>query len=206
MRTHSDSEPPAKRDLQREETRSRVYESALEIFRRDGVVEARIDDIARLAGVSRGTFYFHFATKELVLAERLRVGERKIIAMLSSLPQKTRLIAVLDRVAAAMAEEWQADPKIFPEVGMVAVRITAARVPGDETDTVRAALTGHVANAMERDEINPMLPADVVSDIFLVNIFAAALSWCGNPVLPLRDVLQHVVQLFLHGVANKPKK
>src|SRR5205085_7825923 len=62
---------PSKRDLQREETRHKLYEAALEVFRRDGVAAARIDDITRAVGTSRGTFYFHFPTKEHVLVERM---------------------------------------------------------------------------------------------------------------------------------------
>ena len=59
--------PVPHRERQRLETHRRVFEAALEIFIRDGVAAARIEDITSLAAVSRGSFYFHFPTKEDVL-------------------------------------------------------------------------------------------------------------------------------------------
>src|SRR5690348_9883326 len=59
------------RDRQRVETRRRVRDCAVQVFRRDGLAAARIDDIVKAARVSRGTFYFHFPTKEDVIVELL---------------------------------------------------------------------------------------------------------------------------------------
>ena len=73
-----------------------MYEAALSIFRRDGVAEARIEDIAEMAGVSRATFYFHFPTKELVLLEHLRQSETRTALLLDALPDSASLELVLD--------------------------------------------------------------------------------------------------------------
>ena len=65
------------RDAQRQQTRQRVYAAALTEFKRTGMAAADVGDIAAAAGVARGTFYFHFPTKEHVLArsEERRVGK-----------------------------------------------------------------------------------------------------------------------------------
>lgn len=57
------------RERQRRETRARLYEAALAEFATTGFDRASVADIARAAGVSRPTFYFHFPTKEHVLLE-----------------------------------------------------------------------------------------------------------------------------------------
>jgi AcrR family transcriptional regulator len=50
---------------------------ALREFREVGFAAAQIDRIARDAGVTRGTFYFHFAAKDDVLLELARrINER----------------------------------------------------------------------------------------------------------------------------------
>ena len=193
---------PTLRSRRREATRHQVYEAALVVFRRDGVAGARIEDIARAAGVSRGTFYFHFPTKDDVLAERLLISERKLVALLAELPPTTHLATVLERLATAMAAEWQADPKIFAEVGLVSVRRSAAG-PGDHAaHPVRAALAEQFQRAVARGQLSDALPGAVLCDIFLTNLFAAALAWSAAPLLPLRTVLEKVVALFLHGVAG----
>ncbi len=55
--------PIRRRDRQRLETRARVYEAAVDEFRREGFARAQVDRIVAAAGVARGTFYFHFPSK-----------------------------------------------------------------------------------------------------------------------------------------------
>ncbi|HEY8584797.1 MAG TPA: TetR family transcriptional regulator, partial [Capillimicrobium sp.] len=45
-------------------TRRQLVQAARLVFERDGVVEARVADIAREAGVATGSFYTYFARKE----------------------------------------------------------------------------------------------------------------------------------------------
>jgi AcrR family transcriptional regulator len=60
---------PGRRQRQTEATRSRLFERALEEFRRVGFTRASVSRIAREAGGSRPTLYPHFPTKEQVLLE-----------------------------------------------------------------------------------------------------------------------------------------
>jgi TetR/AcrR family transcriptional regulator, repressor for uid operon len=71
------------RDAQRLQTRQRVYAAALAEFKRTGMAAADVRDIAAAAGVARGTFYFHFPTKEHVLAEFERQEEARLVAQLA---------------------------------------------------------------------------------------------------------------------------
>lgn len=72
---------PTPRESQRELTRRRLFDAAIEEFRREGFDRASITRIAKRAGVSRASFYFHFPTKDHVLLElqwnlELRIVER----------------------------------------------------------------------------------------------------------------------------------
>jgi AcrR family transcriptional regulator len=190
-----------RRRQQREETRQRVYEAALQVFREDGVVAARIEDITDRAGVSRGSFYFHFPTKDQVLLERSRVSEMRIAAVLQALPESTPLDEVLAAFGREFTREWQMDPRIFPEAGMVTLRHTSVAMAEGRIDPVRAALAAHFRRAGERGAISSAVPPDLLSDFFLVNSFGAALAWSGSPErLGLEAVLQSVAYLFLNGV------
>jgi TetR/AcrR family transcriptional regulator, repressor for uid operon len=71
------------RDAQRQQTRQKVYAAALAEFKRTGMAAADVGDIAAAAGVARGTFYFHFPTKEHVLAELERHEEARLVGQLS---------------------------------------------------------------------------------------------------------------------------
>jgi AcrR family transcriptional regulator len=50
-------------------TRARLLDAAKEVFERDGFLEARVTDIAEQAGVSHGSFYHYFESKEEVFRE-----------------------------------------------------------------------------------------------------------------------------------------
>src|SRR6201991_688729 len=72
------------REAQRLETRARVFDAAIAEFGRSGLAGADVSTIAKAAGVVRGTFYFHFPTKEHVLVELERAEEAKIVAELDT--------------------------------------------------------------------------------------------------------------------------
>lgn len=51
------------------ETRARLIEAAKQIFEDDGFLEARVSDIAERAGLSHGSFYHYFESKEQIFRE-----------------------------------------------------------------------------------------------------------------------------------------
>jgi TetR/AcrR family transcriptional repressor of nem operon len=54
------------------ETRQKVLESARRLFNKSGFSEVSIDEIMENAGLTRGGFYRHFATKDELYAEAVR--------------------------------------------------------------------------------------------------------------------------------------
>jgi AcrR family transcriptional regulator len=49
-----------------------ILDAALEVFGEHGFAHAKLDDVARLAGVSKGTLYLYFDSKETLFREMLR--------------------------------------------------------------------------------------------------------------------------------------
>lgn len=190
------------RDKQREETHRRVYLAALEIYRRDGVAQCRIDDIAQKAEVSRGAFYFHFPTKDDVLVELLRESEKPIAQAVNESPANAPLDEVLDKLADALAAFWQNERQLLPDVATVALRMQAL-VNDREAEPVRAALAKRFETAAKKGELSDVLPPEVLSDFFLANSLAAMLAWCAAPTLTLDVVLKGVVHLFLTGARGR---
>jgi TetR/AcrR family fatty acid metabolism transcriptional regulator len=57
------------RQEQAQETKNRIYNSAIELMERDGFENMTIADISEKAGVSVGAFYHYFDSKNDILAE-----------------------------------------------------------------------------------------------------------------------------------------
>jgi AcrR family transcriptional regulator len=53
-------------------TREALLDAAREEFARVGLERARVEDIARRAGISKGAFYLHFATKDAAFRDMLQ--------------------------------------------------------------------------------------------------------------------------------------
>ncbi len=66
----ADSAPRMRADARR--NRERIIQAAREAFAEDGA-DTQMDDVARRAGVGVGTLYRHFATKDLLVGELVRV-------------------------------------------------------------------------------------------------------------------------------------
>jgi AcrR family transcriptional regulator len=187
------------REQQREETRRRLYASAMAIFRRDGVVAARTEDIAKAAGVSRGSFYFHFPTKEHVLLERMAETEREICAAIDQLDERVAFTEVLARINAELTRIWEHDPQLLPELAGAALRFTATAMDDQQATPLRAMLSERFRIAAERGEINARLPPELLGDFYLANILGGLLAWCGKANLPLALVLAAVTEMFWQG-------
>jgi hypothetical protein len=55
---------PAKRERRKDARPGEIIEAAIAIFAERGFAATRMEEVARLAGVSKGTLFVYFATKE----------------------------------------------------------------------------------------------------------------------------------------------
>jgi AcrR family transcriptional regulator len=190
------------RDRQREDTRRRVREIALDIIRRDGLAAARVDEMARLASVSRGTVYFHYPTKEHVVAELLGEVEERIAAALRDLPAAAPIDRVLEAFCEAFAREWEKEARLFPSVASVALRVGGEASRPKELDAVRRALGARFRVACERGELTDAMRPSVLANAFLMNVLTATFAWSTRPRPKLATVLGDVPRIFLHGAGR----
>jgi len=64
-----------------------ILDAALAVFGESGFARAKIDDVAKLAGVSKGTVYLYFESKEALFREMVRA---KIVASLAEAETQVR--------------------------------------------------------------------------------------------------------------------
>ena len=55
-------------------TRQRILDAAAKVFREQGYATARLSDIAERVGMQSGSLYYHFASREELVAEILHLG------------------------------------------------------------------------------------------------------------------------------------
>jgi AcrR family transcriptional regulator len=187
------------RVLQKEATRERIYAHAMQLFDERGYDDVNIDDIVRGTDIARGTFYVHFPRKDDILLELIRRSDLKIVGRMAAIKRGRPLRKVLEACTDAFADNWRDHRALLPHAGAVALRHIAAVEAEREQQPLRLELVKHVAAAVEGGELRARLPAQMLADVFLLDVFAALMAWAvsGQPKLEL--VMAGVIDLFLYG-------
>src|SRR5664279_2077433 len=76
------TQPPPGRAARAAERRQAIVDAALEEFISRGFTATRLDDIAKRAGVAKGTIYLHFKDKESMFEELIRTALVPLIGRL----------------------------------------------------------------------------------------------------------------------------
>jgi AcrR family transcriptional regulator len=101
--TNGNDKPSGPRSRKGVETRARLIAAAKEIFEHDGFLDARISDIAEKAGLSHGSFYHYFESKEEVFREVVaEMDERLSAPMTNIVLDPNSPLSPFDRLQEAM--------------------------------------------------------------------------------------------------------
>jgi AcrR family transcriptional regulator len=86
--------------------REAILSAALEEFSARGFAAARLEDVARRAGVAKGTIYLHFRDKETLFQELVRAELSPVVAALETAPVgDLPLRVVAERLVTIFARE-----------------------------------------------------------------------------------------------------
>lgn len=191
----------SQRERQRAETRERVFEAALEEFKAVGFAAAQIPSIAAAAGVVRGTFYFHFPSKEHVLLELLHRLEGEVADGLDTLrdqPASVRqVVSRLIDVLLELSERFE-DTGLLRDMLSIYVRGPADSDEGGES-AVLAELTHHFVRAAESGELRVDLSPEQLSGVMLTSLFGLIV---GRRDHLERDELERLMDVMLTGMTN----
>ncbi len=99
-------EPASNRASRAAERRQAIIDAALDEFIARGFTATRLDDVARRAGVAKGTIYLHFKDKESMFEELIRTGLVPLIGQLHAPPPAGGSVrAALEGFAKTFAQE-----------------------------------------------------------------------------------------------------
>jgi len=94
------------------ERRQAIVEAALEEFVARGFTATRLDDIARRAGVAKGTIYLHFKDKESMFEELIRTAIVPLVGRLTGPPPMGASIReTIERTALTFIQEIVSTPR-----------------------------------------------------------------------------------------------
>ena len=176
-------------DAQKETRRQQILDAALRCFSRDGFHGTTTADIVRESGVSQGTLYLYFATKEdivVALADDRHQGEAFLSALAQSEPDPVQgLMLMIELYGKSLPDPRRLDQRRVGIQGWAEAlrnpRIHASAVEG--LSSVREAIVGLIEKGQQTSQIRPDVDPDAVARI-LIAVFQGLvlqITW-GEPV------------------------
>lgn len=176
------------REARRRQTRERILDAATAEFRRAGMVGADVGTIVAGADVAHGTFYFHFPSKEHVLAELEAREEAGIAAQFAAYVQTAHdLHDSLSEVVRLVAGlETRFGSLLFKEI--LALHFSPTRPHRDDwTDhPVIVLLVREIERVRGAGGIHPEVDAFYSATFFLLGIYGV-LTTTDDPAI--RDAM-----------------
>jgi len=129
------------------ETRARLVEAAKQVFEEKGFLDSRITDISKRAGLSHGSFYHYFDSKEQIFREVAEAQERLLTAPRSAEPDaNAQPVSHRERIRRAnrrYLEQYRDEARIMGVIEQVSRY-------DEHVNAARAATQKHFAERAER--------------------------------------------------------
>ncbi|MBI2702050.1 MAG: TetR family transcriptional regulator [Mycobacterium sp.] len=191
----------AGREAQRLETRERIFQAALAEFERHGTSGSDINAIAAAVGVARGTFYFHFPTKEHVLFE-LMTREEAIITdeLRDAVKGVSDIRSLLKLVARRVAhEEERLGSVLFRDVLSIYFTATQREFSDMSEHPIAVLVVEQLEAARRRGDIaHDVNPANAAK-FFLLAVYGLLITNRDSP--EVRDaILDEYLSCFCRGL------
>ena len=191
----------------RQQTRDLVLDTALRLFNEHGYLGVRVEDIAQQAGVSRATFYKHFAEREQVLAELFErlLGPGNGATPPAS-PEAPGSATIEELVVAAVEDAVQrmlAQEDLARFVYSLPVRHSALLRPEVRTTPpVFVEVTHLLEQGVHRGEVRDDIPVDLLARHVLAALETAMRDWAEGRVEDPMAHLRIMLALSFHGVTS----
>ncbi|MDB4908971.1 MAG: TetR family transcriptional regulator [Gemmatimonadetes bacterium] len=196
-----------------EERPRQILDAAFEVFAEQGLAAARLDDIAKRAGVSKGTIYLYFPNKEELFREMVR---NTILAQIEIGEQAPETASATDDLVECMRGYWsflrsstfpvlyrliQAELRNFPELAQFYAEEVIARG--------HRLFCHHIQRGIEKAEFRALDPS--VATRMLLGSMVMHSLWCSKrsffPSVAERSdeqVFDEITDFILHALRPAP--
>lgn len=207
------SETQQNRQKRRKESRpDEILDAALTVFSRDGFSGARLDEIAELAGCTKGTIYVYFPSKDelfkAVVRKLITPTFRQVDAVLkdSSIPVVTRLkmfirggymAIVTNPTGMGLLRLLVADGPKFPDL----VDYYHDQIPRVGHEMIKATIQEGIDNG-ELRQMDADAAAHIITGPILAEIMRRLLL--AVKLVPLEHLVDTHLDIVFNGLLAKP--
>lgn len=185
------------------ETRGRILDAAYVLFRRRGYSRVSMDEIARAAALTKRTLYYHFESKDKLLAAVLEAQHELALAAFRTFGD--RLSGSAEAIVEALFSQlavWSDRPR-WAGSGFTRLVIELADLPGHPARAIarrhKSLLEEQLAELLARSGVAE--PRDVAREIWLLSEGAISLILVHNDQAYAKAASKAAIKLL---EASKP--
>jgi AcrR family transcriptional regulator len=198
-------EPMTPRPDVSEERKDQIIQAATEVFTRQGFHDARMDDIVKETGLSKGALYWYFKSKEeliIAILDRLFGVEFQRMESLcdENLPVRRCLSKFLDVFIADLHKMQHATPIIYEFYALAFRNKTVRKVMQRYLRTFVTIIEPIIQRGMDRGEFRPG-DARRFALAFGAQLEGTLLLWAYDPkMVPLDDQLRAGAEMLIRSL------
>jgi AcrR family transcriptional regulator len=188
------------RQLQAIETRERIREKALELFKSSDYEQVSISDICNYAGMSVGSFYNYFASKEDLIMESYTLFDQFVEEDLSHQKYRSNIDAIKDALynLAKSAESY--GTKLSAQMLRVQLKDNRKQII-EESRFFDNYIKKLVSNAIAEGELVTCFSAEEISELLLRITRSVLFDWAmGKKLYSVSERTIHDIEMVLKHV------
>lgn len=169
------------RKVNSKKTKDKLFEASLKLFEKSGFDNVTVDDITKEAGVSKGTFYFHFKTKESIIVDFIRGADDSYNDWYENIdPDMNSEKKLTEMVMLALEIIQSRDSEIESALYASQIRKGSEREPllSDWNRPVYKITEKIIKEAQEKELFRSDISARELTDIFTRMLRSMIFNWC----------------------------
>ncbi|WP_147534393.1 TetR/AcrR family transcriptional regulator [Bacillus marasmi] len=193
------------REQQAEETRKRIYQTALKLFETKGFNQVSVDEIVRKSKSSKGAFYGHFSSKYDIFIEKFKEIDSFYENFVRNLPSdlhfEEKVIALFDAQMTYLKNELGED--LMRSVYTSGLVKNEANFFANTDRSLYKILNQFVHEAVDHGELPTSIEIDKTS-LFISRCMRGTLyDWLSfGDKFNLNEEAKSFISIFLKGLVN----
>jgi AcrR family transcriptional regulator len=198
---------PSRREDGKARVRAGILSAARRLFARRGVVDTTMDDIARVAGVSRPTVFNYFPSKTLLLAALVHEMESRFLKLIEAQCEEPasaaqRIAAVFGWTATKVEESAELSRVL---IGASETTFGAAPDSAVRTERTHRAFTRVLDQGRREGNVRRDVPTEVLAEIVGGTYAGILHAWRVGARYPLRRRLDAAAATLGELIAAAPR-
>lgn len=196
------------RKLKAEETKQKIYKSAEKLFSDNDYTKVSVDEIVKEAGVAKGSFYVHFASKDDLIAKLITDIVKKVDssyrAFLDQFPDDASAETILLAFVGAIADE------LNDVIGCSKMKaLYKAQIAKDvDTNSVNSysreiyqMFNQIILKGIKNGEFKKDFPSEMLARSFMIAFRGLTYEWCIRyPDFDLKNQAIGLFEVLLSGI------